>query len=55
MNWRKTSYSGNGGNCIELANADHVYVRDSKDQDGPRLEIPVETWHSFTCRIKRDS
>jgi hypothetical protein len=51
--WRKSSYSSNGGgNCVEAANADRVYVRDSQDQDGPRLEISPETWHSFTRRIK---
>jgi hypothetical protein len=51
--WRKSSYSSNGGgNCVEAANSDRVYVRDSQDQDGPRLEISPETWHSFTRRIK---
>jgi hypothetical protein len=51
--WRKSSYSSNGGgNCVEAANADHVHVRDSQDQDGPRLEISSETWHTFTRRIK---
>lgn len=54
MNWRKSSYSSNGGGeCVEAANADHVHVRDSKDAEGPRLEISLEAWHSFTCRIKK--
>jgi Domain of unknown function (DUF397) len=54
--WRKPSYSGNnGGACVEAANADHVFVRDSKDQDGPRLAISPDTWHAFMGRIKRES
>jgi hypothetical protein len=52
-NWRKASYStGNGGNCVEAANAEHVYVRDSKDKNGPHLQISPVTWHSFTSRVK---
>ena len=51
--WRKSSYSGNGGSdCVEAANSDHVYVRDSKDKNGPHLEISPEKWHSFTSRVK---
>lgn len=54
--WRKASYSGNnGGACIEVANgARTVTVRDSKDKNGPHLEISRETWHSFISRIQRD-
>jgi hypothetical protein len=35
--WRKSSYSGNGGECVEVGTpADHdgVAVRDTKDQQG---------------------
>ena len=53
LKWRKSTYSSNGGGeCVEAANADRVYVRDSQDQDGPRLKISLRTWHSFTHRIK---
>ncbi len=35
--WRRSSYSGTNGNCIEAAAAPAaVAVRDSKDPDGPR-------------------
>ena len=52
-NWRKASYStGNGGNCVEAANADHVYVRDSKDQDGPQLAVAPAAWRALTRRIQ---
>ena len=37
--FRKSSYSGNEGNCVELAHTGAV--RDSKNPDGGRLEVPL--------------
>ncbi|MFB1049119.1 DUF397 domain-containing protein [Streptomyces chrestomyceticus] len=42
--WYKSSYSGNGGQCIEAAtnlaaSRGVVPVRDSKDPDGPVLRL----------------
>ncbi|MDN3259671.1 DUF397 domain-containing protein [Streptomyces sp. CSDS2] len=50
--WFKSSYSNNGGNCIEVATnlaATHnvVPVRDSKDPDGAVLNFATRTWSSF--------
>lgn len=55
-NWRKASYSsGNGGACVEAGNTGQgVAVRDSKDQDGPRLAVPPASWLAFTRRVQRD-
>jgi hypothetical protein len=55
-NWRKASYSsGNGGNCVEAGNTGRgVAVRDSKDQDGPRLAVPAAQWRALTRRVQRD-
>ena len=53
--WIKSSYSGGqGGDCVEVAAfpAEHVAVRDSKDQAGPRLEFSREAWGVFTARMK---
>ena len=54
LQWRKATYSsGNGGNCIEVATADHtVAVRDSKDPDGPRLTFEARAWQAFAAKIK---
>jgi hypothetical protein len=54
LQWRKATYSSsNGGNCIEVATADHaVAVRDSKDPDGPRLAFRRQTWKAFTAEVK---
>jgi hypothetical protein len=56
IDWRKSSYSGNGGgNCVEAGNTGHeVTVRDSKEQDGPRLAVPASAWSAFTRRVQRD-
>jgi hypothetical protein len=36
--WRKSSYSINAGNCVELAAADHdVLLRDSKHPEAGHL------------------
>ncbi|MFD8325004.1 DUF397 domain-containing protein [Streptomyces lydicus] len=52
--WFKSSYSNNGGNCIEVA-ADVpgiVPVRDSKDPDGPALTFSARGWLSFVAAVK---
>lgn len=36
MDWRKSSYSGNSGECVEVRR-DLVAVRDSKNPTGPTL------------------
>jgi uncharacterized protein DUF397 len=52
--WRKSSYSGdNGGACIEVGTTGPaVAVRDSKNQDGPQLAFPADTWQAFTDNLK---
>jgi hypothetical protein len=52
--WRKSSYSNNGGACIEVAGGmpDVVAVRDSKDPDGPKLPFTPEAWQRFAGRVR---
>jgi hypothetical protein len=42
----KSTFS-EGGNCVEVANAEVVGVRDSKDPDGPLLFFTRRGWHAF--------
>jgi Domain of unknown function (DUF397) len=52
--WRKSSYSGGGNNCVEVAaGAATVAVRDSKDPEGGELAFDVSAWTAFTTAIKR--
>ena len=54
MNWRKSSYSGNGGtNCAEVATtATLVLLRDSKNPEGAKLAFDTASWKAFTARVK---
>jgi hypothetical protein len=51
--WRKSSYSGsNGGQCVEVASADHVQVRDTANRAGGTLEFSAEAWAAFTHSLR---
>jgi Domain of unknown function (DUF397) len=52
--WRKSTYSNNGGNCVEVARdlPDAVAVRDSKDPDGPKLAFTPHAWRRFADRVR---
>ena len=51
--WRKSSYSGsNGGECVEVAAAGTVLVRDTADRTGPLLAFTADAWRAFTATIR---
>jgi len=51
--WKKSSYSGNTGNCVEVADlGTAVAVRDSKNPDGPILLVPRDEWKALVRRVK---
>ncbi len=55
--WFTSSYSSNGGDCIEVArnlaaSTNVVPVRDSKDPAGPALSFPAEAWRSFVSAVR---
>jgi Domain of unknown function (DUF397) len=53
MNWRKSSYSSNGGaTCVEVARTDGVLVRDTTNRDGGTLVFSAEAWERFTRAVK---
>ena len=54
--WRKsTRSSGNSGNCVEVADnlPGVVWVRDSKDRQGPMLAFTPSSWAAFVAYAKR--
>ena len=55
--WRKSSYTGGQGNCVEVAVLPDGgrAVRDSKDPNGPVLRFTANEWTSFMDRIRSDS
>jgi hypothetical protein len=52
MNWRKATYSNGGENCVEVANADGVAVRDTKDRSGVMLAFSAGMWERFTASLR---
>ena len=55
LQWRKARRSANNGACVELAPAPatgQIYVRDSKDQDGPIVGYSGYSWRSFVADVK---
>ena len=53
VTWRKSSYSGsNGGQCVEVAAAGRVLVRDTKHRAGAVLTFTPDAWRAFTACIK---
>jgi hypothetical protein len=51
--WHKSSYSGdNGGECVEVAAAEAVLVRDTTDRGGPVLKFTADAWRTFTATIR---
>jgi Domain of unknown function (DUF397) len=51
--WHKSSISGSGDNCVEVAFVDGaIAVRDSKNPDGPALLYTRSEWDAFIGGIK---
>ena len=52
-NWQKSSRSGGGQNCVEVALnlPGLVAVRDSKDPQGPALVFSPAEWAAFTSKV----
>lgn len=54
MKWRKSSYSSDDGNCVEVADLDSGTraVRDSKDPAGAHLTFTATEWSAFTAGVR---
>ncbi|MFE2725665.1 DUF397 domain-containing protein [Kitasatospora sp. NPDC059327] len=54
LDWFKSSYSSNGGQCVEVSSSmpGTVPVRDSKDPEGSVLAFPAEAWQSFVRAVR---
>jgi hypothetical protein len=62
--WKKSSYSGNTGNCVDVAIIQNcvcvevsstpsvIAVRDSTDPHGPALAFAADDWQEFLRQVK---
>lgn len=56
--WRRSSRSYGGGNCVEAASARHgahIGVRDSKDPGGAVLRFTPVQWNAFVAGLRSGS
>ncbi|MEV0784709.1 DUF397 domain-containing protein [Streptomyces sp. NPDC050423] len=52
--WRKSSYSNQGGDCVEIAwFTTRTAVRDSKNPTGPALILGDRAWAAFVADAKQ--
>lgn len=52
-NWRKSTKSSGGGNCVEVAHAGAaVGVRDTKNRNDGTLVFSAEGWGSFLAGLR---
>jgi hypothetical protein len=51
--WRKSSLSGNGPDCVEVAfSAEAAYVRNSRRSDGHVLSFLPHEWKAFIAGVQ---
>ena len=52
--WRKSSHSGQTGNCVEVARnlPGLVAVRDSRQPDEAKLVVSQQTWRVFLRGVR---
>ncbi|MFF4344985.1 DUF397 domain-containing protein [Kitasatospora sp. NPDC001540] len=53
LTWRKSSYSGGSGACVEIAvpTTATTAIRDSKDPSGPQLRFSNDAWVAFATAV----
>lgn len=58
-NWHKSSYSGQGGDCVEtgkfpVSHPAAIAVRDTKHhRTGPVLAFSADAWSAFLAEVKK--
>ncbi|MGX1132095.1 hypothetical protein RKD49_004285 [Streptomyces glaucescens] len=56
LTWFKSTYSDDeGGDCVEVAFAPRVHIRDSKNPAGPELCVPAPAWAAFISAVQPEA
>ncbi|MEV6980380.1 DUF397 domain-containing protein [Sphaerisporangium sp. NPDC051017] len=55
VSWWKSSFSGGGNDCVEIAKIDDtIALRDSKRPGGPILRFGRSEWKAFLDHLRTD-
>ncbi|MCI3272642.1 DUF397 domain-containing protein [Streptomyces cylindrosporus] len=53
LNWQKSTYSGDGSNCVEIATTPTtIHIRDSKTPTSPHLSLQTTAWAKFLSQLQ---
>ncbi|PSK93707.1 uncharacterized protein DUF397 [Murinocardiopsis flavida] len=52
--WHKSSYSAPEGSCVEVAEGDTVFVRDTQHRSLGHIAYSSQAWAAFLSDLKRD-
>lgn len=53
--WKVSSYSQNGGNCVEVRETPHtVQVRDTKNRRFGHIAVPTAEWRAFVAAVRAE-
>jgi hypothetical protein len=53
VNWRKSSASANGEQCVEVGStASTIAIRDTTDRAGAMLSVPGAVWTAFLGALR---
>lgn len=56
LKWFKSSYSDDeGGDCVEVAFATTIHVRDSKVPASPELHLGASAWAAFVSAVQPEA
>jgi hypothetical protein len=52
--WRKSSFSGNGGDCVEVGQLHDgvIVVRDTKDRSRTAHRYTLDAWRAFIADMR---
>ncbi|AFR06619.1 DUF397 domain-containing protein [Nocardiopsis alba] len=51
--WHKSTYSGNQGHCVEVAEGPTTHIRDTQHRALAELNLPAHEWSAFLTTLTR--
>lgn len=52
VGWKKSSYSGDNSDCVEVALGEMIGVRDTKDRDRGALALTSQAWSALLGAVR---